>query len=72
VAALGLPLVSTSANYRGEDILPDPAEIADRFKGIELVLDAGYCGIVPSTVVDLSGPEPEIVRAGAGDVDAIG
>jgi tRNA threonylcarbamoyl adenosine modification protein (Sua5/YciO/YrdC/YwlC family) len=72
VAELGAPLVSTSASYRGEEPLNDPAEIVERFKGIELVLDAGYCGIVPSTIVDLSGPEPEIVRVGAGDVDAIG
>jgi tRNA threonylcarbamoyl adenosine modification protein (Sua5/YciO/YrdC/YwlC family) len=71
VAELGVPLVSTSASYRGEEPLNDPAEIVERFKGIELVLDAGYCGVIPSTIVDLSGSEPEIVRVGAGDVDAI-
>lgn len=71
VAALESPLVSTSASYRGEEPLNDPSEIVQRFKGIELVLDAGYCGIVPSTVVDLSGPEPVVVREGAGDIEAI-
>jgi tRNA threonylcarbamoyl adenosine modification protein (Sua5/YciO/YrdC/YwlC family) len=70
--ALGTPVISTSASYRGEDTLNDPAEIVARFKGIELVLDAGYCGVVSSTVVDLTGPEPVIVREGAGPVDAVG
>lgn len=71
VAALDAPLVSTSATYRGEEPLNDPADIVERFKGIELVLDAGYGGVIPSTMVDLSGPEPVVVREGAGDVDAI-
>lgn len=70
--AVGLPIVSTSASYRGEDPLNDPADIVTRFKGIEIVLDAGFCGVVPSTVVDLTGREPVIVREGAGPVDAIG
>lgn len=69
--ALELPLISTSASYRGEEPLNDPAEIVSRFKGIELVLDAGYCGIVSSTVVDLTGPEPVIVREGAGPIDDV-
>jgi tRNA threonylcarbamoyl adenosine modification protein (Sua5/YciO/YrdC/YwlC family) len=72
IKALGTPLISTSASYRGEEPLGDPAEIVQRFKGIELVLDAGFCGVVPSTIVDLTGNEPVIVREGAGPVDAIG
>lgn len=71
VAALGTPLISTSASYSGEEPLNDPSEIVARFKGIELVLDAGYCGVVPSTVVDLTGPEPVVVREGAGPIDAV-
>jgi tRNA A37 threonylcarbamoyladenosine synthetase subunit TsaC/SUA5/YrdC len=31
------------------------------------VLDSGDCGTEPTTVVDFSGPEPEIIRRGAGD-----
>lgn len=72
VAALDTPLISTSASYRGEEPLNDPAEIVARFKGIELVLDAGYCGVVPSTVVDLTGAEPVVVREGAGPIDVLG
>jgi tRNA threonylcarbamoyl adenosine modification protein (Sua5/YciO/YrdC/YwlC family) len=72
VKQLGVPLLSTSASHRGEDPLNDPSDIVAAFKGIELVLDAGYCGVVSSTVVDLTGPEPVVVREGAGPVDAIG
>jgi tRNA threonylcarbamoyl adenosine modification protein (Sua5/YciO/YrdC/YwlC family) len=70
--ALGVPLLSTSASGRGEDPLNDPADIVARFKGIELVLDAGFCGLVSSTIVDLTGSEPVVVREGAGPVDVIG
>jgi tRNA threonylcarbamoyl adenosine modification protein (Sua5/YciO/YrdC/YwlC family) len=69
--ALGVPMISTSASYRGEDPLADPEEIVARFKGVELVLDAGFCGVVSSTIVDLTGPEPVVVRAGAGPIDDI-
>jgi tRNA threonylcarbamoyl adenosine modification protein (Sua5/YciO/YrdC/YwlC family) len=72
VRALEAPLVSTSASYRGEEPLNDPSEIVERFKGIELVLDAGYCGVVSSTVVDLTGPDPVVLREGAGSVEALG
>ena len=68
---LGVPIVSTSASYRGEEPLNDPADIVQRFRGIELVLDTGFCGVVSSTIVDLTGPEPVIVREGAGPADVI-
>ena len=70
-AALGVPLISTSASYRGEEPLGDPAEIAERFKSIPLVLDAGYGGSVPSTVVDLTSGAPEVLREGAGAIDQL-
>jgi len=69
VKALGVPLVSTSASHRGEELLNDPADIVERFKGIELVLDTGYCGVIPSTIVDLTSGEPEVIREGAGPID---
>jgi tRNA A37 threonylcarbamoyladenosine synthetase subunit TsaC/SUA5/YrdC len=64
--------VTTSASYRGEEPLNDPSEIVERFKGIELVLDAGYCGVISSTVVDLTGPDPVVLREGAGSIEALG
>lgn len=68
VRELGHPIVSTSATWQGE-MLNDPDEIDDRFRGLDMVLDAGYGGLEPSTVVDLTGPSLEIVRRGLGDPD---
>jgi len=70
VVALGNPIVSTSASWQGET-LNDPDEIDDRFRDLELVLDAGYGGLEPSTVVDLTGPEPRVERVGVGPVDVL-
>jgi len=66
--ALGRPLVSSSASLDGEFMI-DPADIEQRFPELELVLDADGVGLTPSTVIDLSGDEPVLVRAGAGPVD---
>jgi tRNA A37 threonylcarbamoyladenosine synthetase subunit TsaC/SUA5/YrdC len=66
--ALGRPLVSTSASLDGEFLI-DPVEIEERFPELEIVIDADGVGLTPSTVIDLSGDEPVVVRAGAGPVD---
>jgi tRNA A37 threonylcarbamoyladenosine synthetase subunit TsaC/SUA5/YrdC len=36
-------------------------------KQLDLVIDGGYCGAEPTTVVDLTGDEPEVRRLGKGD-----
>lgn len=66
--ALGGPVASTSASIDGEFMI-DPREIEERFPELEMVLDADGVGIVPSTIVDLSGDAPQVVREGAGSVD---
>ena len=66
--ALGRPLVSTSASLDGEYFI-DPGEIEERFPEVALVLDADNVSLTPSTVIDLSGDEPVVVRQGAGPVD---
>ncbi len=72
VRELGRPILSTSVPQGSDGFYTDPAEIAERFKNeIDLILDAGIMPNKPSTVVDFSGPEPEILREGAGDVDAL-
>ncbi len=68
-AALGRPIISTTAGPHGEDAFIDPHEIDDAFPGLGLVLDAGVGGILPTTVVDLTGGQVTIVREGAGDPD---
>lgn len=71
VRELGNPIVSTSASWEGEP-LNDPADIAARFKDVDRILDAGIGGIVPSTVIDLTGDEPVVTREGAGPVELEG
>jgi tRNA threonylcarbamoyl adenosine modification protein (Sua5/YciO/YrdC/YwlC family) len=67
-SALGRPIVSTSASLDSEFLI-DPREIEQRFHELALVLDAEGVGLTPSTVIDLSGDEPVLVREGAGPVD---
>ncbi len=66
IRAAGAPLATTSANLSGG---PSPAtaeEVAAQLGGrIAMILDGGRCqGGVPSTVLDLTGPEPRLLRAG--------
>ncbi|WP_375502298.1 L-threonylcarbamoyladenylate synthase [uncultured Jatrophihabitans sp.] len=69
VRRLGKPLVSSTLLIPGEDEpMTDGWTIKDRFDSeIDAVLDSGGCGIEPTTVVDLSGGVPDLVRIGAGD-----
>lgn len=68
--ALGEPLMSTSLILPGLDALSDPIEIRDRLEHqVDLVINGGYCGHQPTTVVDLTvdGDTPQILRVGQGD-----
>jgi tRNA threonylcarbamoyl adenosine modification protein (Sua5/YciO/YrdC/YwlC family) len=64
------PLLGTTLILPGsEQPLNDPEEIREQLeKQIDLVIDGGSCSLLPTTVVDLSGPAPEILREGRGDV----
>jgi len=66
---LGRPVASTTAARPGGDPHVDPHEIDTAFRGLDLVLDGGAGGLVPTTVIDLTQAPPEIVREGAGPVD---
>lgn len=67
MAALGLPVTGTSANRSGQRSLTAAAEVAREFgAGVDLILEAGPCpGGLPSTIVDVTGVPPRLVRAGA-------
>jgi tRNA threonylcarbamoyl adenosine modification protein (Sua5/YciO/YrdC/YwlC family) len=66
---LGHPLISTSAATPAGDVLIDAKDIKEQLgHGLDLILDGGYKPNDPSSVIDLSGPEPVVVRAGKGDV----
>ncbi|MGC1214599.1 MAG: L-threonylcarbamoyladenylate synthase [Micromonospora sp.] len=69
LAELGEPLLSSTLLLPGEDEpMTQGWEIKERLDHqLDAVIDAGECGTEPTTVIDLSGPEPEILRRGAGD-----
>jgi tRNA threonylcarbamoyl adenosine modification protein (Sua5/YciO/YrdC/YwlC family) len=66
---LGEPLVSSTLLLPGhEQPMTQGWEIAAELdSAVDAVIDSGDCGIEPTTVIDFSGDEPEIVRRGAGD-----
>ncbi|MEV0733750.1 L-threonylcarbamoyladenylate synthase [Polymorphospora sp. NPDC050346] len=66
---LGEPLLSSTLVLPGDDEpMTQGWEIKERLDhAIDAVVDSGDCGTVPTTVVDFSDGEPEIVRVGAGD-----
>ena len=66
---LGEPIMSTTLILPGEDMpMTDPYDIRERLEHqVDLVIDGGYCDIEPTTVVDLTGDLPVVVRRGKGD-----
>ena len=71
---LGEPLMSSTLSLPGDKYpLTDAAEIYARLKNeVAVVLDGGNCGLDPTTVVDLAGAAPVVVRLGKGDVARFG
>lgn len=69
LAELEGPLLTSTLLLPGEELpLTDPEEIRDRVgKQVDLIVDGGFCGYEPTTVVDLQGDVPEVVRRGKGD-----
>lgn len=68
VDGLGNPIVSTSTTTRKGELLVNPLEIKSVFNSqVDLMLASGNLSGRPSSVIDLSGEEPEVVREGAGD-----
>lgn len=66
---LGEPLMSVTLQMPGEEYpMTDPYDIRDTLQHqLDLVIDGGYCGMEATTVVDLTGELPELVRQGLGD-----
>ncbi len=65
LAEFGNPVISTSAGLPDQHYLNDPDEIADIFDhNVDLFLDNGFGGVIPSSIIDLSGEEPVIIREG--------
>jgi tRNA threonylcarbamoyl adenosine modification protein (Sua5/YciO/YrdC/YwlC family) len=74
LAELGQPLLGTTLILPGDEHpLSDPEEIRDGLtKQIDLVIDGGACRLEPTTVIDLTGPEPELIRQGLGEAAPFG
>lgn len=72
--ALGEPLLTTTLQLPGDEApLTEGWEIQDRLENsIDLILDAGTCGTEPTTVIDLTGSAPELIRAGRGALAPFG
>ncbi|MFO8148046.1 MAG: L-threonylcarbamoyladenylate synthase [Bacteroidota bacterium] len=74
VRELGNPIVSTSIRDEDEVIeyTTDPELIHEKWdKLVDMVIDGGYGDNIPSTVIDLTNAEPEVVREGKGSIEII-
>jgi tRNA threonylcarbamoyl adenosine modification protein (Sua5/YciO/YrdC/YwlC family) len=67
--ALGEPLMSTSLILPGNETTEsDPEEIRDRLEhAVDVILNGGYLGEQPTTVIDFSDDDPVVLRVGSGD-----
>ena len=69
VSELGNPIISTSATTRKGELIFDPIELRTVFNNsVDLMLSMGALNGVPSSIIDLSGDEAEIIREGSGDL----
>ncbi|MGH8539104.1 MAG: L-threonylcarbamoyladenylate synthase [Stenotrophobium sp.] len=71
---LGEPLISCTLQLPDEsEPVSDPQEWRERLlREVDVVVDGGNCGLVPTTVLDLSGDVPRLVREGKGDIGELG
>ena len=72
VAELGNPIVSTSIRDEDEVIeyTTDPGLIQEKWDNlVDIVIDGGYGDNIPSTVIDLTTDQPEVVREGKGSIE---
>jgi tRNA threonylcarbamoyl adenosine modification protein (Sua5/YciO/YrdC/YwlC family) len=72
LAELGEPIMSSTLQLPEDDVpLTEPDEIEQRLgKRVDLILDGGACGLEPTTILDLSRGQVDIVRRGKGPVDS--
>jgi tRNA threonylcarbamoyl adenosine modification protein (Sua5/YciO/YrdC/YwlC family) len=67
---LGEPIMSSTLILPDDDLpLSDPYDVRDTLEHqVDLVIDGGYCGLEPTSVIDLEGEVPQVRRVGKGDV----
>ena len=71
---LGEPLMSSTLILPGEETpMMDPYDILETLgHEVDLVIDGGYCGYEPTTVIDMEQEEPAVLRVGKGDTSLFG
>jgi len=71
--SLGEPIMSTTLSLPGEEYpMIDPYEMKDTLgHQVDLIIDGGFCGMEPTSVVSLLDGVPEVLREGKGDLSAI-
>ena len=68
--SLDEPLLSSSLILPDADDIYDSEDLYDAVhRDVDLFVDAGYCALEPTTLLDLTGPHPVVLREGAGVVD---
>ena len=69
--ALGQPMMTTTMRLPGHDTaLTNADDIRERLENtVDLIVDGGHCGVVPTTVVDLTEEQPLVTRQGLGVLD---
>ena len=69
---LGEPMMSVTLILPDDEYpLSDPYDIRAALEAhVDVLIDGGYCGLEPTTVVDMTGPLPEVTRQGMGDFSA--
>ena len=74
VGQLGTPIITTSVKYDNDDIQEYPNEIEIIYEQnqyeVDMIVDGGWCGITPSTILDCTVPGSfEVVRQGLGEIE---
>ena len=74
LAEFGEPVLTSTLMLPGDEApLTEGWEIQDRLDDqVDLILDGGYCGTEPTTVIDLTSLPPQLVRAGRGPLELFG
>ncbi|MGI9309725.1 MAG: L-threonylcarbamoyladenylate synthase [Gammaproteobacteria bacterium] len=68
--ALDEPIISSTLILPGDELpMTDPDDILHRLSGqVDIVVDGGSCGFEPTTVIDMTGDQPEVLRQGKGEL----
>src|SRR5688572_21136776 len=68
IRELGRPILSASLPGEAVEDYTDPEIMHENFiNDVDIVIDGGIGGIIPSTIIDCTGPEPKLLRRGAGE-----